>query len=584
MTTRRHFLGTLASLPAISAVAHIQAAWAATADPSRVAMVIGNSAYQDAPLTNPRNDAGAMKDLLSRAGFTVDAYLDLNRAAMTSAFEKLGALARRPETRQILFYYAGHGVQLDWRNYLLPVDANAKSSDQIRQSCVELGSLLNELGKARDKTFVLILDACRDNPFGAAYKPERAGLAQFDAPVGSLLAYATSPGKGAADEGGSGKNGLYTEHLLRELAVRGTRIEDALKRVRLNVRLASQGLQIPWESTSLESDVFLFEEARQEASEADALKEVDAELAVWNRIKSSQKLDDWAGYVRTYPNGRFAEIAQAKVAVLQSEAGPSKRPATTPPAAGVPAGSSRVPVIDIKAGAAVPTALQRPGNPFSAGSFPLGRKYTEGDESVFVETNLLTGSKERRTITVKEAGGLITLVDEPPPRDPNERSLGATRERSVIVVDTMGNTLSRETINLNVGDLVTRMTFDAPLQFAPEFLQVGRKWRAATVARRVVTGPIRSSGVETKSQQSFDLRIVRREKISVPAGTFDAFRLDISGVGSDASSTFAIERTHWLVPGLNALVRSDSMVIANGEVLAHNRSELISTRQATTAS
>src|SRR6185369_1578014 len=105
------------------------------------------------------------------------------------------------------------------------------------------------------KTLVVLLDACRNEPFGTKYVPEKRGLSQFDAPVGTLLAFATSPGSTASD--GTGKNGLYTENLLKELAVRNARIEDALKRVRLAVRLGSRGQQIPWETTSLEGDVYL---------------------------------------------------------------------------------------------------------------------------------------------------------------------------------------------------------------------------------------------------------------------------------------------------------------------------------------
>ena len=256
MTTRRSFIKTIA---AIAPVACARRSWAVSADPSRVAMVVGNGAYRSAPLPNPVNDARAMAELFGQAGFTVDSRLDAKRGELMAAIERLGIAARRPETRQVVFYYAGHGAQLDWRNYLLPVDAEVDTVAQVKERCVDLGLLLGLLGAARDKTFVIILDACRDDPFGGAYRPQQKGLSQFDAPVGSLLAYATSPGSVAAD--GGGKNGLYTENLVRELSVRGTRIEDAFKRVRLNVRLTSRGAQIPWETTSLEDDVFLFNDA-----------------------------------------------------------------------------------------------------------------------------------------------------------------------------------------------------------------------------------------------------------------------------------------------------------------------------------
>jgi hypothetical protein len=574
MTSRRHFLQTLAAVPA---VASIPPAWAQSANPSRMALVIGNSTYRDVPLVNPRNDANAMKALLTDAGFAVDSHLDMTRAKMIATIEGFGAAVRRPEIKQVVFYYAGHGVQLDWRNYLLPVDANVATSDEVRKNCIDLGMLLGELGKAKDKTFVVILDACRDNPFGAAYRPERKGLAQFDAPVGSLIAYATAPGKGASDDSPSGKNGLYTENLLRELAVRGTRIEDALKRVRLSVRLASQGAQIPWESTSLESDVFLFEETRNELSDAELEKEVEAELTVWNRIKSSQKLDDWAGYARVFPNGRFAEIAQAKVAALQAESKAGGGDKGIVPGAAAAA-------IDIKPGAPLPAILSASlSNPFSAGTFPLGRKYTVGDETVYRDMNLLTGKSEVRTLRVTEVSGLVRMLDEPPPHDPSKDGSGAGRESVKLTTDLMGNTMAREIANLFLGNLVTKFNYDAPLQFAPEELQVGRRWRAVGSIRRTLEGPVRSAGVETKMQQIFDLRITRRETITVPAGKFDAFRIELTGSGSDNAGVSQIERSHWLVPGLNALLRTESIVYFNGTLAAHTRTELISARQQSTA-
>ena len=317
MTTRRGFLQALAAMPPALAM---RKAWTADADPSRLALVIGNSAYRDAPLANPGNDASAMAGLFGQAGFTVDARLNATRNDMLAAIERFGSAIRRPEIKLAVFYYAGHGVQLDWRNYLLPVDAEVTSADQARQRCVDLNQLLLQLGSARDKTFIIILDACRNNPFGEVYKPEQKGLSQFDAPVGSLIAYATSPGNVASD--GGGKNGLYTENLVREFSQRGTRIEDALKRVRLNVRLASRGTQVPWETTSLEGDVFIFKDAAKKLSEEELEKELEADIAEWGRIKSSKNVEDWVGYLRMFPNGRFAEIAQPRLARLTTAAAP----------------------------------------------------------------------------------------------------------------------------------------------------------------------------------------------------------------------------------------------------------------------
>ena len=313
MTTRRHFIQTLAAVPpALS----LGTSWAAS-DPSRLALVIGNSQYLDAPLVNPVNDARAMAALLDQAGFKVASHLNARRTDMMAAIERFAADIRKSETQQVIFYYAGHGAQLDWRNYLLPVDAQADTAAQLRQSCIDLNYMIGEFNKAKGKTFIIILDACRNNPFGSSYQPEQKGLSQFDAPVGSLLAYATSPGNVAAD--GSGSNGLYTENLLRELSVKGARIEDALKRVRLNVRLASQGAQIPWETTSLEQDIFIFDASKNKLSEAEQEQLLEQDLAEWTRVKGSGKIDDYAGYLRKFPNGRFAEMVQARLSRLLAE-------------------------------------------------------------------------------------------------------------------------------------------------------------------------------------------------------------------------------------------------------------------------
>jgi hypothetical protein len=311
MTTRRTFLQSAAL---VSSPLVLEESWAASSDPSKLALVIGNSAYRDAPLVNPTNDAKAVTGLLGEAGFTIHSHLNANRADMLGAMERFGNLIKRSETKLVVFYYAGHGAQLDWRNYLLPVDAAITKQDDIKNQCVDLNRLIGLFGAAKDKTFVVILDACRDNPFGTTLRPDQKGLSQFDAPVGSLLAYATSPGSVAAD--GVGQNGLYTENLVRELSQHGTRMEDALKRVRLNVRLASKGAQIPWETTSLENDVFIFNEGQRKLSEGELEKLIEADITEWARIKSSLVLDDWVGYLRKFPNGRFAEIAQMRLSRL----------------------------------------------------------------------------------------------------------------------------------------------------------------------------------------------------------------------------------------------------------------------------
>ena len=224
-----------------------------TAEP-RFALVIGNAGYAGAPLVNAANDAAAVAKVLERAGFNVELKLNANQRQMQDAITNLG---RRLSREGIgLFYYAGHGVQIRGRNYLLPVGAEIRREADVPTLGVDVQQLLDRMGSARNRMNVVILDACRDNPFVSDGKAGSGGLSQLDAPTGSLIAFATSPGSVASD--GKGTNGLYTQHLLANIERPGTSIEEVFKRVRLGVRLDSSGRQIPWESTSLEAEFSFF--------------------------------------------------------------------------------------------------------------------------------------------------------------------------------------------------------------------------------------------------------------------------------------------------------------------------------------
>jgi hypothetical protein len=287
------------------------ASTAQNAADERIALVIGNSDYTFSPLANPKNDAVGMADLLTQAGFQVSRNLNVGRADLKSAVEQFGKRLRSPTVKLAIFYYAGHGVQLDWRNYLIPVDAKVRSADDVRAQAVDVSELLHFMDEAKDKSFLVILDACRDDPFGGNYKAANKGLSQFDGPVGSLLAYSTSPGNVALD--GTGENGLYTSHLLRELSVRNAKLEDAFKRVRLNVRLESGGHQIPWESTSLEEDIYLFKSENKKLTEAEQEALIDKEVTAWKKVKTSSDPRVLANFIREFPSGSTSELAQSRL-------------------------------------------------------------------------------------------------------------------------------------------------------------------------------------------------------------------------------------------------------------------------------
>jgi len=215
----------------------------------RLALVIGNGTYKDAPLANPPNDAADMAKALEASGFVVIHRENATLKEMHLALREFGDKLGRRDTG--LFYFAGHGMQVRGHNYLLPVDADIAREDEVAFAALDLGAVMEKLDSAKNPVNIVILDACRNNPFGTRLIASAKGLAQVDAPPGTMIAFATSPGSTAAD--GNGRNGLYTQHLLKELARPGVPIEDVFKAVRVGVRADSKNSQTPWESTSLET-------------------------------------------------------------------------------------------------------------------------------------------------------------------------------------------------------------------------------------------------------------------------------------------------------------------------------------------
>lgn len=220
----------------------------------RHALVVGNANYDTAPLLNSVNDATAVAKVLKKAGFEVDLQLNATQKQLQDAVTAFGDRLRGGGAG--LFYFAGHGVQIKGRNFLMPVGSAIKREDEVPYKAVDVQQILDKMETARNRVNVVILDACRDNPFARSSRSGSGGLSQMDAPIGSLVAFATSPGSVASD--GAGANGLYTQHLLANIERPGLAIEEVFKRVRLGVRLDSNGGQIPWESTSLEGDFTFF--------------------------------------------------------------------------------------------------------------------------------------------------------------------------------------------------------------------------------------------------------------------------------------------------------------------------------------
>jgi hypothetical protein len=221
---------------------------------SRVALVIGQSAYRAVPaLPNAANDGKGMAELLGNAGFQVTAAPDLSQNEMRQAISDFAAkvAASGPDTVALVFY-AGHGLQIDGENYLVPVDVDPKREADIPLQAVRLNDLMNTLGALPTRMRIFMLDACRNNPFPALNQTAGHGLAIVNTKAGapgSFISFSTSPGAEAED--GNGADSPYTTALLSVAKEPNLPIEEAFKRVRVAVYQATDGRQVPWESSSL---------------------------------------------------------------------------------------------------------------------------------------------------------------------------------------------------------------------------------------------------------------------------------------------------------------------------------------------
>ncbi len=303
------FKGTLLVLVAL-------AAGVADAAERRLALVIGNAAYRDAPLDNPINDARAMASALRDLGFEVVLQENATKTAMEDAIGHFG-LALDDRTVALVFY-AGHGIQVNGRNFLIPVDASIQAESQIRLAAIDVDILIDQMALAGSRVKILILDACRNNPFERQFRRGGQGLAQISAPSGTLIAYATAPGSVAAD--GDRENGLYTGELLNAIRQPGLSIEQVFKQVRVQVSAQSKGKQVPWESSSLVGEFrFLPDSATPPIPTAPAATgAASAELLFWQSIMESSRAADFAAYLEAYPDGIFAPLARNRITALST--------------------------------------------------------------------------------------------------------------------------------------------------------------------------------------------------------------------------------------------------------------------------
>ncbi|MCC6658811.1 MAG: caspase family protein [Rhodocyclaceae bacterium] len=329
----------------------------------------------------------------------------------------------------------------------------------------------------------------------------------MDAPIGTLLAYATAPGNVASD--GSGSNGLYTENLLREIRTPEAKIEDVFKRVRLAVRRASNGQQIPWESTSLEEDFYFLPPASvKKLSEQELERQFAEEAAIWEKAQQAGRIAAVEEYIRRYPSGHFAELAQVRLDRMLAKQG------------------------EIKVG-----LVNTAANPFTKGTGVIDLNYRIGDRYVFRSIDLLTKVENRKVVnTVSEIAEDKVIYNN-----------------GALVTDLLGNTIKRP----------DGATFGASQLFTSEYT-VGKKW-ATRYAIHFAKG-----GQDTVE---LELKVVGRETIAVPAGTFDCFRVEgagwVLGIGQQA------EWKYWVAPEkVNRCIAIETWWRQRGRILRSDRLEL----------
>lgn len=286
----------------------------------RVALVVGNSAYEHVTtLRNPRNDAQDLTRSLQALGFEIIGGVDLDRRALVESLIKFGRAAEKAEVA--LFFYAGHGLQVNGQNYLVPIDAMVEFEFEVDLSLVSLSGVMQQLERG-SRTNIVFLDACRNNPFEKQLSRAMGnrsavslsqGLGRIQSGSGTFIAFATQPDAVAAD--GSGRNSPFTSALLKYIGAPGQSISDVMIEVRNDVIASTNGAQIPWDSSSL-TGRFSFAPEPAKAAEATPTNQAPASALV-ERDAYDQAVDvgscgAYEAFIRRYPKSFYADLAKER--------------------------------------------------------------------------------------------------------------------------------------------------------------------------------------------------------------------------------------------------------------------------------
>lgn len=446
----------------------------------RMALVIGNGSYPSAPLKNPVNDARAMARTLKELGFEVTLRENVGQRDMAAVVRQFGSSISPGSAA--LFYFAGHGMQVKGRNYLVPVDADIQLEDEVPYSTIDVSLVLDKMEVGKSAVNIVILDACRNNPFSRRFRSSATGLAQMDAPIGTLIAFATAPGSVAQD--GTGANGVYTKHLLESIATPGLPVEQMFKRVRIGVAKDTHDTQVPWESSSMKGD-FVFREALPAASQDKLLEEAVRAAAERAAAMTAERIAREQAARQPTKAEQDALAAEREKLLRERERLAVENEALRKKATQAP--------VPIALAAPTPVSSVKPA---VASAGPQGPMPEEGDRWTY---RFSDGYSKTENYTIR-----VTAVTAEGIKD--EMVAGKTRQ-----------TESHEPgLDMYIRGVVGGATLR---EFAPYLLSLGPAEPNAEWKNIKITG---GSG-------PFVARWAGKETVKVPAGTFEANKLIIDG-------------------------------------------------------
>ena len=411
----------------------------ATPIEKRVALVIGNSAYQNTPpLANPRNDAIEMGKMLKRLGFDVDVVVDATKPQMDQALRRFGN--KLEGSSAAVFYYAGHGIQVDGTNYILPIDSTLKNERDLSWEASDLTTVLKQM-EGHNRVNLLFLDACRDNPLSQTLARGMGesrsssigrGLAPMKANAGTLISYSTKEGEVAAD--GKGKHSPYTEALLKNIETPGVEIGLMLRKVREEVIAATKNKQVPWEYGSLLGEFYFTGpvtiQVQPKADKSTAGSKNDS--LYWESIMNDTDTAAFEEYLKKYPNGEFVEIAKRKIDKLKKS---STKP---PPVDAIPQSDQTKPSGSLKMSSDPSDALVlMDGKPIGntdmeISGIEIGKRKIELKKDCFetktTEVFIKADQQVRLNLKLKPSCGAMSVTSNPAGADIhlNEKLMGVT--------------------------------------------------------------------------------------------------------------------------------------------------------------